>query len=165
MTPEENDYEQVGRWLDGQSVDLTGRQRELVRQVLEDEAAVGMHLDVAAPRAALNRLRGRSRRRATRLAGWIGAAAAVAAAILLSVALLSPVSSAPAGPDAVADLGVFFGAPLASEDAAEVVDSDELPSQADRWVLHSEDPEPLASLEADQTLEAFFDAADQGEGI
>ena len=163
MTPEENDYEQVGRWLDGQPVDLTGRQRELVRQVLEDEAAVGAHLDVTAPRAVLNRLRGRGRRRATRLAGWIGAAAAVAAAIMLSVVLTHP-ASPPADLDAVADLGIFFGTGPAPDGAVEIVDADEPPSQEDQWVLHSEDPESLASLKDDQTLEAFFDAADQGGG-
>ena len=81
----ERDYECVGRWLDGQELELTPAQRALAEEIVADAGVVGPALDVALPPGTLHRAQarmvglGRFRRR--RLPWVAAAAAAVAIAV------------------------------------------------------------------------------------
>jgi len=156
----DHDYEQVGRWLDGEPVALTPTQRELAQRVLADEAAMGPQLDVGVPAAVLRRLaapRVRPAPRRARLPRWVGAAAA-AAAILLAAILWKPIAG-PARPasQAVADLETVFG----GTDVLSLADSNR---QEDLPDVQTTDLTVLASLDAEQTLEAFFGAQAEANG-
>ncbi len=86
MNWNEQDYEAVGLFLDGQDVTLTEAQRELARQVSRDLQAVGPTLDVAIPLGMLHRVGSRIARPARtklRRGLYIGLATSAAAAVVL----------------------------------------------------------------------------------
>lgn len=91
MNPRHEDYERVGRWLDGEPVELTDAQRALAEEVAADAAALGPALDVSLPAGALHRAHGRLKRALPRRRRWQplrwAAAAAAAAAVTLAVVL------------------------------------------------------------------------------
>lgn len=157
---EQHDYDQVARWLEGEPVDLTDAQRDLVRQVLADEAAVGAQLDVCVPSGALARLANAAairRHHRLRIGRWVAAGTALAAAVLLGVVLLRPIIS-PAGANGteVALLESAFESPDLSS-------LDELDNEVALLESQQTDLSTLASYSSD-SLEVFFGAQDPSSG-
>jgi hypothetical protein len=84
MELNEQHFERLARWLDGQELDLTGSERAAAEDIRRLEAAAGTLLDAAPPPESLARVRQRMlgalagrRQRTLRWAGVIGAAAAI----------------------------------------------------------------------------------------
>lgn len=91
MKPSNEDYERVARWLDGQTVELTGEQRALVDEIAVEAEAVGRALDVRLPPGTLHRVAAglRPARRETRVLKWrIPQAVAAAAVLAIAVGML-----------------------------------------------------------------------------
>ena len=88
MKPANEDYELAARWLDGEAVELTGRQRALVDEIAVDAEAVGLALDVRLPPGTLHRVAAGLRpvRPQARVLKW-RITQAVAAAAVIAVAL------------------------------------------------------------------------------
>lgn len=92
MELNERQYEDVGRWLDGEAVDLTAEQLAAAAEIRLGQAAVGRAMAVPAPRAAMDKARRRAlaemarpRRWALKVR-WAADVAAVAAVVVLAVA-------------------------------------------------------------------------------
>ena len=99
MIPCDEDFERVGRWLDGEKVDLTAPQQALAEEMASVAADVGPALDVAPPPGVLHRVHARMKRAASAKPARsrifrMGAAAAAAAAVVVAMLLLH----IPAGP-------------------------------------------------------------------
>jgi hypothetical protein len=92
MSATQEDYERIGRRIDGEDVDLTEAQRALAEEIAADEAGVGAALAVSLPGGTLHRVSARVRRalpgrRRARAVRWAAAAAAVAAAVAMAALL------------------------------------------------------------------------------
>ncbi len=94
MDPNEQSYERIARWLDGQEVSLDSQELSLAQHIRRQEVTLGGLLNVsvspaalAAARKALRREMGWSRWRVLRIVVGISA---VAAAAVLVVAMLLP---------------------------------------------------------------------------
>ncbi len=96
MAPTNDDYERIGRFLDGEPVELTPAQREIADAMAASEAPVGAALDAAPPAGALHRVHARIRtelargRSPRRWARWVPAAAAAAAVFALALLTTTP---------------------------------------------------------------------------
>jgi len=113
MRLNDEQYDRVGRYLDGQSVELSAAELAVAEDIRQAEQAVGGMLDVPVPPGAMDRARRRvwaelaRRRRLVVRFAW--PAAAVAAAILLAVAVsvltpTRPVEQPPAVAEISAEL-------------------------------------------------------------
>lgn len=100
MNMNEQQYERIARWLDGEAVDLTAAEQAVAQELRRDEAAIAEAMtDVKTPLAAMARARRRMTaaaggRRVLHLAfGAVGAAAA-AAIVLAATMLWTPTPAA-----------------------------------------------------------------------
>lgn len=164
MSEQQHDYEQVARWLDGGNVELTADQQRLAAEVMDDQQTLAPMLDVNAPADLLKRLgnyRPARRPHPVRLVAWLSTAAAVAAVVLLSLTLMRP-PVAPKGPVATTDQPAA-AALEAGFDQTDLAQLDDLAVQIDQ-VANSQgtDISDLASLSADQSLEAYFGVTEPG---
>jgi anti-sigma-K factor RskA len=98
-TLNEEQYERVARWLDGEKVKLTPPEQDATEEICRAEADLASALDAASRQASMDRAR---RRLAAALARpqlrlWrIGALAAAAAAVVLAAVLWHPTGQPPA---------------------------------------------------------------------
>lgn len=86
MTLCDEDFDCVGRWLDGEKIELTPPQRRLAEEITAAAAAVGPELDVPPPPGTLHRVHARMKQAAparSRIFRMGAAAAAVVAALVL----------------------------------------------------------------------------------
>ena len=95
MSPTDKDYELVGRWLDGEDVELTGPQRGLAGEIAADAAAVSAAIAAPPPAGMLHRVSARLRRHRPARGIVRGplrwASVAAAAAVVVAAALLCTV--------------------------------------------------------------------------
>ncbi len=95
MNMNEQQYERIARWLDGETIELTPAEQAVAQEIRGDEAAIAETMtDVQTPLAAM----ARARRRMTAAAGGAGQrvirlafgamGAAAAAAVVLAVSLV-----------------------------------------------------------------------------
>ena len=85
MSPTEKDYERVGRWLDGEEVQLTDLQRALAEEIAAAAQKAAPALEVELPPGTLHRVHMRlaqAARPASTKRWWRWASAAAAAMIL-----------------------------------------------------------------------------------
>lgn len=59
MTPQDQDFEAVARWMDGEPVELTAAQRTLADELAANEAALSGRLDAVLPPVVLARVQAR----------------------------------------------------------------------------------------------------------
>ena len=91
MTPRNEDYDLVARYLDGEPVELTAEQMALAEEIASDATVVGRALDVTPPAGLLHRVSGRVRpaaRPMTRVLRWrmpLAAAAGLVIAVLAGI--------------------------------------------------------------------------------
>ncbi len=114
--PNERDYERVARWLDGEPVELSDRQRRLADEITRDERALG-----STPRGRLtDQTRRRARAPVRRALAWRAATRklaplAAAAALLLAVGLIWLAGVGPDESSPGAD-GIVARAPVDASD-------------------------------------------------
>jgi hypothetical protein len=116
MANNEEQFERVGRWLDGEPIELTQPEKALADEIRRDEAGARLLLAAPAPREAIDRVHRRmlaELARPVHRTKWIryaaGAVAAVAGAVLVAGSFLgwfgranpsepsAPVTKAPSG--------------------------------------------------------------------
>jgi len=128
MAPTDRDYEFVGRWLDGEAVELTAEQKALAARIAADAAVVGEAMDVPLPAGMLHRVHRRRPSPAPRRGRWrsVWRWSAAAAVILLAAALaaLLPGRGAHLADDEYVDR--FLGTPADPLDAQVELLADEL---------------------------------------
>ena len=96
MNMNNEDYELVARRLDGEDVELTAAQQALADEISADAEAVGTAMDIDIPGGTLHRINARMKQslrepKPARLwLRWTGAAAAVAAAVIVAVVFMLP---------------------------------------------------------------------------
>jgi hypothetical protein len=93
MEPTTEQFERIGRYLDGESIALSEVELDLARQIRQDDAIVAPALDCPMPAATSHLLRRQARQAMVRPRTAIRItldAAAVAAAVLLVIALVWP---------------------------------------------------------------------------
>jgi len=96
----EQQYERVARYLDGESVELTARQRELAEEIRAGRATVTAGIDPRMSRRAIDKARrrmsaelARPRRRKISLACLAAAEAVAVAAVLIIALTLQPMAT------------------------------------------------------------------------
>ena len=96
MPLNEEQYERIARWLDGEPIELSEVERAVAEEIRRDEAFVASLAPVQAPTTALDRARRRMTAelaRPSHRTNWVGrfavAAAAVAIAVLAAWMLMS----------------------------------------------------------------------------
>ena len=107
------DYERIGRWLDGEAVELTAAERAVADEIRRDELLLdapidgrGQHEAMARARRRLSAELGRPRRRKLVLAALTGVEAAAVAALLVMVWTFHVVSNGN-GPPSIMSLEMF----------------------------------------------------------
>ncbi|MHC4715946.1 MAG: hypothetical protein ACYS5V_03185 [Planctomycetota bacterium] len=96
MAPTTEQYERIGRFLDGEPVELTPQERALADEIAAAERSLGASLDVSMPPRALHRIHGRlgaelrGRRSVWRWARWVSAVAAAVVVFAAAVISLIP---------------------------------------------------------------------------
>ncbi len=90
MELNEREYECIARWLDGEEVELTDRQRQVAMEIRRDEQRLAGLLDVGPAEGAIDRAHRRMEASSVRVRRWplrLGQFVAVAAAIMLIVGI------------------------------------------------------------------------------
>ncbi len=176
MSTKNEDYELIGRWLDGEDIDLTADQRALAEDITADAERVGPALDVHMPAGTLHRVNARliqacdgagRPHKSGRLVWlrWSAAAAAVAAAVIIAAVLFQP--TAPVGPDTpdrpIAGMGandeMFVYNILDDEDGWDVraeTLGEEMTDCRASLALNEDFPAALALAEMEYELEEFI---------
>ena len=151
MTMNEEQYERIAWWLDGEDVTLTDDERRCAEDIRRGEALLAHAADVNAPRSALD---GARRRMVAELprprwrVTWIAWTAAAAAVVLLAAGVLW----IGIGPPKSQTSPEAYGVPLevALEEMENAVDAGELDLLADE----------LAELQADILVAADYKDVD-----
>jgi len=89
MTPRNEDYDLVARYLDGEPLELTAEQKALAEEIASDFAVVGPALDAAPPGGMLHRVSARIRhagRPKARVLKWRVPLAAAAGLVIATLA-------------------------------------------------------------------------------
>ena len=133
---------QVARWLDGEQVELSARQRALAEEVLADEAVVGRALGTPLPAGVLHRVLARLGARGVRPArrGRLAAALAAAAVVVVAAAALWLVGRGAPTPTAPEYVEQFLQPPAGALEAQAEALSEELAETQVRLALGDDLP-------------------------
>ncbi len=165
-TLNEEQYERIAGWLDGEAVELSGDERAAAEEIRSDEAHIAAAMEMPAPRAATDRAR---RRLTAALAHpklrWrrVGtfAAASAAAAALLAVLLWQPGPQQPtthaAGTPGLTDSAFIAALEAASaEDEIDLISNDLDEVAADITVAAGPAPLEMQIDALEKTLDEFY---------
>ncbi len=119
MNMNDEQYERIGRWLDGETIELTAEERAVALEIRRDESAMAdAMLDVQVPLPAMARARKRMTvalvgqgRRVLRIGfGAVGAAAAAAVVLAVSMLWTEPQAARPRQASSEIPADVWIGA-------------------------------------------------------
>jgi len=166
MAPTHDDYERIGRFLDGEPLTLTPEQKLLADEILQAERALGTKLDAAPPAGSLHRIGARVRtelpapRPARRWARWLPAAAAAAAGVALALFWQPPAAQHARTLGEAEYVQAFLDVPETGLDAEVRVLSDELAEYHVDLTVGEPVPLKIAVDGLDQELGDTGDKAD-----
>ncbi len=169
MNMSNEDYEIVARRLDGEDVELTAAQQALADEISADTEAVGMAMDIDLPGGTLHRINARmnqdrSEPKPARLwLRWTGAAAAVAAAVIVAVVFMlpepkTPIMPTPPAPNGLTNGEQFVYNTITDDDLDFRVEafSDELDDARTALLMNDDFSDELAMASMEQDMEELL---------